>query len=397
MTLVKSGLFLMVALIMLISCSNQSKEAEVVIHPQEENMPFHDVTVEKLEVMDADNLLEILPENLKLFYRLLNGDSSEQDTIELDLFTSSNLNLVSLNDTTLLILDKSQDQLVHYSLKDDKSKIIANQGRGPGDLFFAEELSIDNGKAYVGMQGFQISVFNCQTGACEHERVIKTDYNNYSISPAGDVIFYLGIAPFVQEQDFESKNIEQFVIHKADSDGDLDSSFFPIYDHKSPNVADWIMSTGNVRSFKELNKAIINISSLPYLYIHDLNGELITKYEIPNFIRPKGYKSIRTSDGGYRTRQSYDGDYSIFSLTSKVNDNWLLIQVNEYRDVELTLTEIISGNTWNKYYAFDVRNSNLIELGSSDVIPYGTANFQYLIENGVVENKQGRLLMTKTR
>jgi len=382
---------------MLISCSNQSKEAEVVIHPQEENMPFSNVTVEKLDVIDAGNLLEILPENLKLFYRLLNGNSSEQDSIVLDLFTSSNLNIVSVNDTTLLILDKSQDQLVHYSLKDHKSTIIAKQGRGPGDIFFAEELTIDNGKAYVGMQGFQISVFNCQTGTCEHERVIKTDYNNYSISPTGDVIFFLGIAPFVKEQDFESKSLDQFVIHKADSDGDLDSSFFPIYDHKSPIVTDRIMSSGNIRSFKELNKAIINISRLPYLYIHDLNGEIITKYEIPNFIRPRGYKSIRTSDGGYRTNLSYDGDYSLLSLTSKVNEKWLLIQVNEYRNMEYSLNEGISGNTWNKYYAFDVRNSNLIEIGSSEVIPYGIANYKYLIENGVVENNQGRLLMARTK
>lgn len=397
MKLFKSGLPLMVAFIMLISCSNQSKEAEVVIHPQEENMPFSNVTVEKLDVIDAGNLLEILPENLKLFYRLLNGNSSEQDSIVLDLFTSSNLNIVSVNDTTLLILDKSQDQLVHYSLKDHKSTIIAKQGRGPGDIFFAEELTIDNGKAYVGMQGFQISVFNCQTGTCEHERVIKTDYNNYSISPTGDVIFFLGIAPFVKEQDFESKSLDQFVIHKADSDGDLDSSFFPIYDHKSPIVTDRIMSSGNIRSFKELNKAIINISRLPYLYIHDLNGEIITKYEIPNFIRPRGYKSIRTSDGGYRTNLSYDGDYSLLSLTSKVNEKWLLIQVNEYRNMEYSLNEGISGNTWNKYYAFDVRNSNLIEIGSSEVIPYGIANYKYLIENGVVENNQGRLLMARTK
>ncbi|NBC28117.1 MAG: hypothetical protein GVY08_14740 [Bacteroidetes bacterium] len=392
----KKDIYLLGAFVVLLftsfSCSKESNKQGIIIHPIDDKIPHSNVPVEMLEVLNAGNYLDEIPENARLLYQILSDDSNEKKLEELDVMVTDKLDIQYLNDSTLLILDKEQNQLILYDLNDHETDVIAEQGRGPGDLFFSKELSVHNSKAYVGMQGFQIAVFNCQSGNCEHEKVIQTDYNNYSLAPTKDSIYFLGIAPFGRAQDPDPGNTDQFVIHRSNYEGDIDVSFLQIYDDKSPIVRDRMMSSGEVRVFTELNRAIITFHYFPYLFTYNSDGELIAKYEIPNFIQAK---NLETEGDGIGTTLTFDGDYTYLSNTSKLSKRWLLLKMRQYRNVEYKFSEkSITGETWYTYFVFDVKNKKIYKIGDDSIKPYGQSNLFYLVKSGVIMNNNGKLYWT---
>lgn len=379
-------------LLFLVSCGEQSNEGERVVHPVKEKIPHSDVSAKMLEVFDAGNYLDELPKSVQVLHHILNDSTTEQNSRELNIITTDRLDISDLKDSTLLILEKDKNRLIHYDLATNKPTVVAEKGRGPGDLDFSKELSVNNGKAYVGMQGYQISVFNCKSGTCEHESVIKTDFNIYSLSPTNNHIYFLGIVPFGREQNPDPENTDQFTIHRANLDGEVDQSFLPVYKSEIPEVRNRMMSSGEVRTYPQFGKTLVTLASLPFLYTYDSTGELLTKYEYPDYIESFGYSSVKEKGGGWTTRISYDGDYTRLAYSSKLNEQWLLLKVKEYRGIKMILTESRSeGEIWVSYYALNIGNDKFYKIGDDNVYDYPETRMLHVVGSGVISNEEGKL------
>jgi hypothetical protein len=366
----------------------------VVVHPVEEKIPHFGVPSKMLEVLDAGDHLEELPENISLLYRILNNNI-ELDSVELNLLTSSKIDLISLNDSTLVILDKEKNQLVSYNLSKQKAEVIAEQGRGPGDLIFSEELSVRNNRVYVASQNFQITVFNCQTGKCVHEKIVQTDYSTYSISPTHEFLYYLGIIPYGHEDrvDTDSESLDQFSVHKANINGEVVSSFLPIYKDNSPLVSNRIMSDGSVRSFPEFDRTIITFQYFPYLFIHSLDGRLLDKYELPGF---KEAKNIESKVGELGTTLTFNGDYTYLRYTKKINEEWLLLKTQEFRDVYYVFSDQeIYGDTWYSYYVYSLDSEKIYKIGDDITVEYGQSKKYHTSDSDVFFNDEGKIYWIK--
>lgn len=342
-----------------VSCANENGDY-TSLHPIQEKMSYANSDAKKLKILDGGDFLKIFPESVQLLYNFLNNEFGNLNAEELQILTTNDIDVKSINNSDLLILEKDEARLIQFNLNNNEYVIIANKGRGPGDLFFPKELSVNKGQAFVGMQAFQISMFSCESKLCEYDKTFNTEFNNYSVAPVDDFIKFLGVKPFGLEQYPDPSNIDQNLIHKMDYNSEINLSFFPIYDFRSSIVREKMHSGGQVRSFPEIETIVITFDFFPYLYLFNEVGELITKYEIPEYIQAY-YESEKSRNGGFTGRLIY-GSNSNISHTMKLDDRWLLMRIREQRDVEfISMEEGFDGYEWFSYYAFDVEEKKYIK------------------------------------
>ncbi len=404
----KDKVLIFISIFLFISCTRESNTNGITIHPVPEKMPYSSIEPEMLHVHDGGEVIDLFPESLQLLYSVINDDteglyhtepillaSGVNDT----LLTTGNIDVSSVNDSSLLILDRSTNRLIQYNINENKYDVIADQGRGPGDLYFSRELSVNGNVAFIGMQAFEISKFVCNSGLCEYAKTIQTDYNNYSVAPDTDHIYFLGISAFGREQDPDPANTDQYLIHKINYDGEVQQSFLPIYRHKSPMVRDAMNSGGRVRLFPESDTIVVTFSRAPYLYVHDSEGKLTAKYELPEYLQFY-FESKEDRAGRISTHYKYAGNYSSIFYTSKLNERWLLLKTREDRNrVYHEMEERYSGTQWYSYYAFDVSEEKLYKIGEDFKKPVGEERrVLHVIDQGLIINENGLLylLLNKT-
>lgn len=384
-------------LILLISCTKETRNNEITVHPIKEKIPHSDVEAEMLEVLDGGEYLDLLPENVQLLYRFLNDDTGIDDARELDLLTTNRLDIAAVNDSTLLILEKDKNHLIQYNIKSDEYEVIANQGRGPGDLLFAHELSVYQNKAAIGMGLFQISVFTCDVGLCEYEKTIITEYNNYSLDLGEEHIYYLGVARFGYEDYPDPANTNQNLVHKVTYGGEDILSYLPIYNFRAPQVRDTMSKGGKVRLFSDFGTTVVTFDKFPYIYLHNTAGELTAVYEIPGLVQEPYYRYEEDKGGGWRATTTYnDWDYSRISYTTKINSRWLLMRIMEARGITLVaMGEPFDGTHRQTYYAFDVDQKKFYKIGDDKTVPVGASQSIYMINQGLIINDDGKLFLVE--
>lgn len=370
------------------ACIENSEQRSELVHPVEKSIPHSDVVSDKLEALDAAEILSELPGNVQLLYKFLNDEKLQFKTTELNVLTTDRIDISTLDDSGFLILEKDENRLIQYDLTNDDFNIIAEQGRGPGDLFFSKELSVYKSKALISMQGRQLSVFNCESTPCVYETTIKTDYNNYSLAATDNHLYFLGIPQIRGDQSNSTGSLAQFTVHKADRNGRIERSFLPNYDHESPILRDRIMSRGSVRTFADYDKTIVTFDHFPYLFTYDNSGELISKFELPDFIPAKNIEYNSANRGILNT---WNGDYTYLHYTSTLEGRWLLKRIAEFRNVEYSMQDGITGEMWYSYYIFDVEDKELYEIGDDSPTSFGGSRRLFLVDGGVISSKDGIL------
>lgn len=390
----KKPLFVLLITV-LSACSDGSYTENVSLHPITENMPHPDIEPVILETSEPDNFLEKSSENIQLLHRFLQGGPVNDRKMKLNLLTTGNLDISSLNDSTLLILEKDNDRLIQYNVNRNEYEVVAEQGRGPVDLFFSEDLTIHNDMAYIAMQGFQISVFNCEASLCEHEKIIETDYNNYSVALHDDYILFLGMATFGREQSPDPANTKQSLIYKIDNDGNLLDSFSSVYRFRSPILRDRLNSGGTVNIYPSYNTILVTMEYFPYIYEYDSDGKLKQKYELPKFQQSFHQYSEKTRGVAFLNR----GNNSSIKFTKKLNEQLLLIGLKERRNVEwISREEGFTGDEWISYYIFNIKDRHYYHLGDDSLTdqPYsGKERVIHVVDQGVIVNDLGTLYIIK--
>lgn len=374
-----------------ISCIEKGDTEYITVHPAQEYMPYSSFEPVKLEARYGGDFLHLLPKNVQILYNILNNESGNLKPEELQILTTNDIDVKSINKSDLLILEKDNARLIQYSLIDNEYDIIADKGRGPGDLFFPKELTVYKEKAFVGMQAFQISFFLCDGVFCEYENTLNTKFNNYSIAPVDDFIKFLGIKPFGREQHPDPSNTDQNLIHKIDYNGEIYQSYFPVYDYRSSLVRQTMNSGGQIRSFPELETIVITFDFFPYVYVFNDSGELNAKYEFPEYIQAY-YESEENRAGGFTGRYIFDSSVTSIRFTSKIDEKWMLVGIRDRREVEfISMEEGFDGYEWFSYYAFDVEEKKIYKIGDDTEKPYGESRILHVVDNGVVINEAGTL------
>ncbi|MFU8812954.1 MAG: hypothetical protein ACNA78_08295 [Balneolaceae bacterium] len=365
-------------------------DEEFIPHPIPRFMPHSDVDAIELELRDAADILDSLPENLQLLYRFLNDESQVFNEKELSLIVSNSdeIGVASLDETSLLFLDKYDNRFFQYDLLEDKYVSLAPQGRGPGDIFFTQEMQVYNKRAYVAMEGFRISVFDCQLGKCMYESTISTEWSgNYSIAPLGDKLMALGRPGFSSDLSVDSEGIEH-TIYQLNSDGEVVQSFGQPYQYWHPVVGRAIHSYSTVRSFPKYEFHAVVFNFFPYIYLYNFEGELAGKYRVPGYLQ--GYYDLKEGPGNRYMGRYRHNDNSGLSATIAIDDQWLLIQKKERRDMQWELGRA-EGSEWSSYYLFNVGSHELYDLGTDSIREINSARAISVVDNGLVVNEQGTL------
>lgn len=356
-------------ILLLISCTQKrtdnppATDEGFIAHPIPRKMPHPDFETTELRAQPIEDIeaIQAFPESLKLLYEFLNHENAHSKQHDLDLLTSGDIAIASLNQTYLMILDKSENMLWQYNLKTNEPNEISSQGRGPGDLIFSKDVTVYNNKVLVSMQGYKISVFNCSKGICEYEKTLKNELNNYSVTAAKQYFYVLGIPPFGRDQDPDPANTDQYTIHKFTHNGKLETSFSPVYRHRAPLVRDRMVAKGDINYFPDQTIVSATFSFFQNIYLYNDEGELKGKFEVSEFQQP--YYAYKHNRGNFSGKLKYNDNSSILH-TTKIGEKWLVLRVRERRDLEfISREEGFKGDEWYSYYAFDIDKTDLYKIG----------------------------------
>lgn len=365
-------------------------EEGAIPHPQPNMMPHADVEAVDLVLHEGSDILSDLPENLQLLHRYLNDENDQFDQRELSLYVSNeyHFHAASKDENTLVMLDERDDKLYQYDLLKDEYTDLAPKGRGPGDIMFTKEMQFYDNRAYIAMQGFRISVFDCQSDLCEYENTIETEFNTYSLAPEKDRLTILGLPPFGRDQDPDPENIDQHIIHQITKGGDIERSFSPVYKYHNPIIREAMNAGGKVRAFPKFDSVVLVQSLFPYIYIFNSETSLVEKYRIPDF--QKGYyDEIESTDGSISGRYRHNNNTNI-SHSTKIDDEWMLLQIRERRDLYWEDRSLL-GDEWFSYYAFNVDSRELYKIGEGEMKGVNENRTIHPTEHGLVVNQQGTL------
>lgn len=361
-------------------------------HPQSHLIPHHDVPAERLEAEPLSEVEDEIPQAITLVADLINDATPEGTELDLLYRNFRNLNAASLDSNRLLFMENHTNRFTLYDAESGDETELAEEGRGPGDLMFTREMQLSDGYAWIAMQGFRVSRFDCRGETCEYDRTIRTKTNNYSVALHGDSLTILGLPTFgFEDSPGPEETITQFILHRYTMDGDSLGMFSPAYDHSNPTVREEINAFGMVRHHHESGRTILMSQWLPFLYMYDEERSLTQKYRLPDFIqwyydsRKEGY----TNPGeviGYHRR---DLEGSQLHYGSLVDDRWLVLSFTSTTDVEgadMSRPGSVpdSFKRHSMWYVMDLSTDRLYKIGKDDFGADGELRQFYLTGHGVV-------------
>lgn len=357
-------------------------------HPIEKKLPHNEIESNKLEINRDLNKVDGIPDQLRYLNQFLTDRNMDDVKVKLSFLINDQdaFYAEALDEENLVLLDQRDDRLVHYNLKSHEYAKIAPKGRGPGDVVFTQELQQYNGKIFVGMQGYRLSVFDCIEIPCKYEKTISTDFNIYSIAPSNHKLAIIGLHPFGRENDPNPEDINQFAVHIIDDSGGIENSFNPVYQDKFPVVRERVNAHGSVRFFEKSAKYAVIFNKLPFIYTYDQSGTLDEIYEISEFEQ----RLFDFHEKDMMGRERYHRDHSYITNAEKIDDEWLLITVREreklfWKDRTLHFDETYI------YLGFYLPDEELFEIGRDKTRPHTERKAIYPTDYGLLVNEQGTL------
>jgi len=356
-------------------------------HPKPEKMPYADTEAQLLQT-EEDLTGVKLPESLELLQEFLE-DETRFSKSELS-FLSTNKDRFyaeSLSSSQLLLLDVRQHRLAQYDVDNGGYEILAPEGRGPGDIQFAQEIQLMEDKLYIPMGAFRVSIFTCNEEGCEYNRTINTELNNYSIAQNNDHLAILSQPMYTgQSDDKESYYERDKSVNIVGPNDEIIHSFMPIYDHQNPILRGTISVQGSLRSFSNANIYTVLFSRLPYLYIFDNTSfELYKKYEFQDYTQ--GYMDVE-SDTPLGAARERHNDQSYFTHSTKIDDEWLLITKRERINTNGETRGMDADESYI-YYGFNTNSHTLYKIGEEPFLPMDEQRTLTVTDHGLVINREG--------
>jgi hypothetical protein len=352
----------------LVSCASDEPDdfssVEVMI-PSEEKIPHFNRDHSYIRTDQTCNF-ENSPQELMLLHQYLEDSSylnQERLTVMIDEPPlGSGFQMANIDENRFIILDFSRSQLIEYNFSNYRSSIIADIGRGPGDLHFPVGLDVQDSIVYVGRQDGYISKFDCQIIPCTFMEAISLDFTPVSISKADDLLAVLGMVtnpePGSDDQSLSSNPVriiseEGTVIHGFGDSYDFSEHAF-LLTHPD-------FSSGNIQYSRSERTYIFSYSRFPIIYTYDANSlQIKDTYKLSDFVLGK---QRYLPD----TRRLYipEGAFSYIRNLKILDQSMLLIETLTFENRERGSMGFIFDYSFD-YYAVDLSNSHACYIGGYD-------------------------------
>jgi hypothetical protein len=353
---------------MLVSCagdeSDEFSSVEVMI-PSEDKIPHYNRDHSYIRTDQTCNF-DNAPQELILLNQYLEDSSylnQERLTVMIDEPPlGSGFQMANIDENRFIILDFSRSQLIEYNFSNHRSSIIADIGRGPGDLHFPVGLDVQDSIVYVGRQDGFISIFDCQIIPCAFKEAISLDFTPVSVSKADNLYAVLGnVTDTESGSDDQSDSIKPVRI--INEEGTVIDGFGDSYDFSEHAflLTHPDFSNGNIQYSRSELTYIFSYSRFPIIYAYDANS-----------LRIKDTYKLSDFDLGKQrylpdTRRLYTPEDAVSYIRNlKILDqSMLLIETLTFENRERGPMGFIFDYSYD-YYAVDLSNSNACYIGGYD-------------------------------
>ncbi len=276
------------------SCSNRSKENDVIIVPDEiqvrlrDNKKLNDQYERIFAITDFNDISFIYPIGIEL------------------------------SDDLVFIQDRHN---IHVFDKDGNyQNSVGNQGMGPGEFQYLKDFSVDEDKIYCLDKGkMSISIFSMKDfDLISEKRIPRLICENISLENIsvykGDI--YISGFAFPQEE----REVRQSLLYKLDKDMTILNSYFRTNDdYAFGSVEERVLMTGNVLSVDEGIAYMGMFIGDNLLYAYDLNKNNYL-FKVSKAISSQiQYNIIERGGGSIELMSLYN------TLQINVTDNYIIL------------------------------------------------------------------------
>jgi len=357
----KHGIWL--PILVVVSCSISEREE---IHPVADRIPGwtdSTIVVEK----PASFPFPILPDF---------GDDTK-----LDLVLSERLEVITWSASRLIILDRASLRLIEYDRMSATSKLIASEGRGPGDLWFPSTLIRRGSALYVALGDMRMATFDCFVSPCEFVSEVKLPIGPKSAVLADSRFALLGTRPVTSS---DPALIEEVTTSKAvtitNIEGNRVASFGETYDYQGIWMLSTYFGSGHIRFASPSRTYVLAFESFPTLQLFDRSFEPIKTYRFSDFEQATFTYDADTGSMGIRP-----GDFSQISNIHPLGND-LLIEITTRRN-RRRVDSIIQWDLIIDYYRMSGSSGDITYTGTHPNPDIKT----YFVDHGTILQIDGDL------
>jgi len=378
-------LFSVALILLVISCTGNSSKDE--IHPIKERYPYQNESVEEVSIsrkLDDSSEQLIIPGKSILETRAF---ASVMDITEIDSVIEPEANLYmaqfeSIAKDRVVFLDTFQNLLYEYNLSTQKWRLLAEQGRGPGELLFVKDISVVGRDLYVTSGDSRISQFDCSNSPCVFRKEISLKgINPTSVAITNDELIVMGN---LSKYSFSGSVSDSVIINslfEVDRKGSVLKKFGRFYDVKTHWMLLQPFSSGKIRYSNEVDHHLMQYFDLiPYLYLFE-DGTLTKKFHFSGFNVAKR-RFVPTTQELFVSFE----DWSLIQDVTKVADNNLMVTIRHYGNRRVTDL----GLKWDEskdFYLINISENKSHYLGQSFV----ESENIWVTNRHLIKQKDGKL------
>lgn len=362
----KTVLFYYFFVMLLISCKTNEKTE---MHPKVGLIP--EIKSKEMSISKKKNDKINLTQNLNHLSNLLTSQESNTE-LKLDrLDLSDNIKVVDIDKKRLIFLDMDEDILVEYNISTKTQTIIANRGRGPGDIFISSDIYFKEGTLTISNKDMRILSFNCDKEPCEYVDLIQLkSIIPLSVTSNGKSFIVLGNNKIPTQKYSESSvPIKKEALWVLDNKGKITNSFGEHYDIQNHWMLQRPFSEGIVEYSEEKELYFLTFERLPYIYVFDQNYEQVKVFKIEEFLIGKQEYDSKEAKLGIVKE-----GYSIISNMKNLNEETLLIEIKTRKNRRVE-NQIFVWDTSIDYYVIDLNTFESSFIGNND------SKIDYLVTN----------------
>lgn len=344
-----------------ISCSSNDEPAgRMVEHPVPELIPHNDRDHIPIKRDHSFDELADPSEAVTLLHRYLeNPEQMESEQLEVTVPDLQSLRVVEVGQDRLLFLDTDNDRLIEYDLSKGSSELIAEFGRGPGELQHSIDLERVGDDVYVARRDMRLSRFKCASDSCTYDNTMILDVQPISISSAEKGLaittgsIFSGGVEMVKDSTIDFPAVR--IINT--NDGKPSDSFGSIYKTQFMMVLERFSRTGLIAYLPEHRRYVWASSWFPYLHIYNKDFELEETYKLEHHIQNK-FEFFPAE----QRRRFPRRDRTLISQLKIIEEGRILL-VTTTRTNQEEEEEIVHNYDYD-YYVIDFSSQKAIHLGT---------------------------------
>lgn len=360
----------------------------VVEHPIADSIPHVDRDHIAIDTSRSIDEMDEVPEALATLADYLQ-DPEGTAARELNVIVNGaeDFHVAAVDERRLVMLDTREQRLLEYDLATDDATVLAEQGEGPGDVHFTQDLAHDGTTLYVAMQDRRLDRFDCQSSPCAFHERTSLDFSALSVAPIDDTtVVVLGqILPSGGEPDAGD---DERPVRLVGTDGSVLGAFGTAYRSQHYILRHRFLLGGTIRHLEDPGRYVLAFPRLPYLYVYDEDGALQTTYALDAFLQ--GFVAFGDFSGRQNVVRHTVQDMSQISGVEPIGGSILVktetrALIGEPKPAGQSVFDFR-----NDYYAVDLAEAKSYHIGSEAYTgAFGRSIF--VTDAGLVINRAGTL------